>query len=79
MSLPARLQASKGADAPRLIVRSREAQWRPCRLKAKAALGCGGLARRLRRNWEGALIVGRYLKELQTKKGGGKKKNMTHK
>src|SRR5258708_9199580 len=68
MSLPAVSRHLKVLERSRLIVRSREAQWRPCRLKAKPLKDAADWLEGYRRNWEESFDrLDEYLKELQTK------------
>ncbi len=68
MSLPAVSKHLKVLERARLIVRSREAQWRPCWLKAKPLKDAAEWLEAYRRNWEQSFDrLDEYLKELQTK------------
>ena len=68
MSLPAISRHLKVLERAGLIVRSREAQWRPCRLEARALKGASDWLESYRVFWEQSLdrLEG-YLKELQGK------------
>jgi len=77
MSLPAISKHLKVLERSGLITRSRNAQWRPCRLKAKPLKVAVDWLEHYRRFWEESLDrLDDYLKELQTKekKHGRKKK-----
>jgi sugar-specific transcriptional regulator TrmB len=53
-----------------LIVRGREAQWRPCRLEAGPLKDAADWLERYRRFWEESFArLEDYLEELQTKEG----------
>jgi DNA-binding transcriptional ArsR family regulator len=68
MSLPAISKHLKVLERSGLIARSREAQWRPCRLKAKPLKGAVDWLERYRQFWEHSFDrLDDYLKELQTK------------
>jgi len=68
MSLPAISKHLKVLERAGLIVRGREAQWRPCRLKARPLKGASDWLERYRIFWEQSFdrLEG-YLKELQGK------------
>src|SRR5262245_17368699 len=76
MSLPAISKHLKVLERARLIVRSRDAQWRPCRLKAKPLKDAVDWLEHYRRFWEESLDrLDDYLQELQTEeKHYGRKK-----
>ena len=58
-----------------LISRSREAQWRPCKLEPKALKGVDDWLERYRRLWEQRLDrLEDYLRELQAKDKTEKKR-----
>src|ERR1700682_4120188 len=59
-----------------LIARSREAQWRPCRIEPRALKSVDDWLERYRRFWEGRFDrLDEYLRELQAKeKKRGRKK-----
>jgi DNA-binding transcriptional ArsR family regulator len=66
MSLPAVSKHLRVLESAGLIARSREAQWRPCRLEANPLKGVADWVKPYRRFWEqsfGRLDV--YLKEVQ--------------
>jgi DNA-binding transcriptional ArsR family regulator len=76
MSLPAISKHLKVLERSGLIVRSREAQWRPCRLKAQPMKEAVDWLERYRRHWEESLDrLDEYLRDLQKKTPGtrGKK------
>ena len=73
MSQPAISKHLKALERAGLIARGREAQWRPCRLKAKPLKDAVDWLERYRRFWEESFDrLDAYLLELQ-----GKKKNQT--
>ncbi|MGA9852408.1 MAG: metalloregulator ArsR/SmtB family transcription factor [Gammaproteobacteria bacterium] len=77
MSLPAVTKHLKVLERAGLITRSREAQWRPCRLKATPLRDVCDWVSQYRQFWEEKLDrLGDYLRELQTqeKKHEHKKK-----
>jgi DNA-binding transcriptional ArsR family regulator len=68
MSLPAISKHLKVLEGAGLIVRGREAQWRPCRLEARPLKGASEWLERYRVFWEQSLDrLGGYLKEIQGK------------
>jgi DNA-binding transcriptional ArsR family regulator len=68
MSLPAISKHLKVLERSGLIVRSREAQWRPCRLKAEPLKVAVDWLEHYRRHWEESFDrLGEYLQELQKK------------
>jgi DNA-binding transcriptional ArsR family regulator len=68
MSLPAVSKHLKVLERAGLIVRSREAQWRPCRLEAGPLKDAAGWLEHYRRFWETSFDrLDDYLKELQTR------------
>ena len=68
MSLPAISKHLKVLERAGLIVRGREAQWRPCRLKAKPLKNASDWLEHYRIFWEQSLDrLDDYLKELQGK------------
>jgi len=68
MSLPAVSKHLKVLERAGLITRSREAQWRPCRLEPKALKGVDDWLARYRALWEKRLDrLDDYLKTLQGK------------
>ncbi len=74
MSLPAVTKHLKVLEHAGLITRSREAQYRPCRLEPKSLKAATDWLETYRKLWEGKLDgLERYLHELQAK-GKGKKR-----
>lgn len=72
MSGPAISKHLKVLERARLISRTRQAQYRPCRLRAKPLKQAVDWLERYRRFWEESFDrLDEYLKELQT----GRKKN----
>lgn len=68
MSLPAISKHLKVLERAKLIERGREAQWRPCRLKAKPLKEAADWLSGYRQFWEESFDrLDDYLKELQTK------------
>jgi DNA-binding transcriptional ArsR family regulator len=68
MSLPAVSKHLKVLERARLIVRSRAAQWRPCRLKASPMKDAVDWLEHYRRFWEESFDrLDEYLQELQKK------------
>ena len=68
MSGPAISKHLKVLERARLIVRSRHAQWRPCRLKPKPLKEVSDWLEHYRQLWEDRLDrLEDYLQELQTK------------
>ncbi len=77
MSLPAITKHLKVLERAGLIRRGRQAQWRPCRLKAEPLEEVAGWVEDYRTFWEQSLDrLDGYLRTLQTKekKHGRKKK-----
>jgi DNA-binding transcriptional ArsR family regulator len=69
-SLPAISKHLKVLERAGLIARGRDAQWRPCRLKAAPLKEVAEWAEGYRRFWEGSFDrLDSYLRELQTKDG----------
>src|SRR5271169_1530258 len=67
MSMPAISKHLKVLERAGLIARSREAQWRPCRLQAAPLQGVATWLDHYRRFWEARLDrLDQYLRELQT-------------
>jgi DNA-binding transcriptional ArsR family regulator len=67
MSLPAISKHLKVLERAGLIVRSREAQWRPCQLNADALKDVDDWLEQYRQFWESSLDrLDDYLQELQT-------------
>jgi len=68
MSLPAVSKHLKVLERAGLIARSRDAQWRPCRLEAAPLREVAGWLAHYRRFWEDGLDrLDDYLHELQAK------------
>jgi DNA-binding transcriptional ArsR family regulator len=66
MSLPAISKHLKVLERAGLIARSREAQWRPCRLKAEQLQGIDHWLNQYRQFWEQSFDrLDNYLQELQ--------------
>lgn len=79
MSLPAISKHLKVLERSGLIVRGREAQWRPCRLKARPLKEAVDWLEGYRRHWEESFDrLDDYLAVLQAKKTTAKRKNPTH-
>jgi DNA-binding transcriptional ArsR family regulator len=77
MSLPAISKHLRVLERSGLIERARDAQWRPCRLKAIPMKEAADWLEKYRRHWEESLDrLEEYLKQLQSKekKHGTKKK-----
>ncbi|MDB6165787.1 MAG: Transcriptional regulator, ArsR family [Lacunisphaera sp.] len=69
MSLPAISKHLRVLEHSGLIERGRDAQWRPCRLKAEPMKEAVDWLEDYRRHWEESLDrLADYLKELQAKK-----------
>ena len=68
MSLPAVSKHLKVLERAGLISRSREAQWRPCRIEAGPLADVAHWVETSRRFWEGSFDrLDTYLKEMQRK------------
>src|SRR5436309_11958256 len=68
MSLPAVSEHLKVLERAGLIVRGREAQWRPCRIEPRALKEVDNWLERYRRFWEQSVDrLDDYLRELQAK------------
>jgi DNA-binding transcriptional ArsR family regulator len=77
MSLPAVSKHLKVLERAGLIARSREAQWRPCRIEPDALKDVDGWLEEYRRLWEERLDrLDHYLRQLQMKE---KKRGRKHK
>ena len=77
MSLPAVSKHLKVLERAGLIARSREAQWRPCRIEGTALKDVDDWLERYRRFWDESFDrLDTYLRELQAseKKRGRKRK-----
>ena len=76
MSLPAISKHLRVLERSGLIERSREAQWRPCRIKAAPLKEAVDWMEQYRRHWEERLDrLEEYLKELQMVKPKNKTKS----
>jgi len=76
MSMPAISKHLKVLERAGLIARGREAQWRPCSLKAAPLKDAAEWLERYRRFWEESFDrLDDYLRELQ---GRGKKRGPKH-
>jgi DNA-binding transcriptional ArsR family regulator len=77
MSLPAISKHLKVLERAGLVARSRDAQWRPCRLDAAPLEEVADWVERYRRFWEQSLgRLDHYLRELQRKDArNGRKKH----
>ena len=76
MSLPAISKHLGVLERTGLIERGREAQWRPCRLRAEPMKEAVDWLERYRRHWEESFDrLDDYLKELQSKAPNQKKKH----
>ena len=79
MSLPAVTKHLKVLEKAGLIARGRQAQWRPCRLKAGPLREVSDWVEQYRRHWEERLDrLGEYLKELQAQDTAPKSKEKKH-
>ena len=68
MSLPAVSKHLKVLERARLIERGRDAQWRPCRLRARPLKEVADWVEHYRRFWDESFDrLDEYLKELQEK------------
>ena len=68
MSLPAISKHLKVLERARLVARSRDAQWRPCRLEAAPLKDVAAWVAHYRRFWEESFDrLDEYLEELQQK------------
>ncbi len=77
MSMPAVSKHLKVLENAGLITRSREAQWRPCRIEPRALKEVDDWLERYRRFFEGSLDrLDDYLKKLQA--GEAKTKGIKH-
>ena len=69
MSLPAVSKHLRVLERAGLIARTREAQFRPCRIEARPLKEVVGWAERYRHLWEGRLDrLDTYLRQIKTKK-----------
>ncbi len=75
ISLPAVSRHLKVLESAGLITRSREAQWRPCRLEPQALKGVDEWLKSYRRFWSGSFDrMDAYLAEVQKNKPPGKRR-----
>jgi DNA-binding transcriptional ArsR family regulator len=75
MSLPGISKHLKVLERAGLILRGREAQWRPCRIAPGALKDVDEWLEEHRRHWEARLDrLGDYLNELQSKEAKEKKR-----
>jgi DNA-binding transcriptional ArsR family regulator len=80
MSMPAVSKHLKVLERAGLIVRGREAQWRPCRLQAAPLKDANAWLERYRQFWEARLDrLEDYLHELRAKEAGAKEKRRVRK
>ena len=76
MSLPAVSKHLKVLERAGLILRGREAQWRPCRIEPRALKEVDDWLERYRRFWEQSFDrLDDYLRELQAKEKKDGRKN----
>ena len=76
MSMPAISKHLKVLERAGLIIRGREAQWRPCKLKAAPLKDAAEWIEHYRKFWEESLDrLDDYLREIQAK---GKKRGRKH-
>ena len=74
MSMPAVSKHLKVLERAGLIVRGREAQWRPCRLEAAPLKDAAGWIEEYRRFWEQSFDrLDGYLRDMQAPKAKGSK------
>lgn len=79
MSLPAVSKHIKVLQEAGLITRSREAQWRPCKLEPKALKSVDEWLEEYRRLWEERFDrLEDYLREIQAKDAAAKPKEKKH-
>src|SRR5688572_17132700 len=81
MSLPAVSKHLRVLEKAGLIVRSREAQWRPCRIEGRPLRDVADWAEHYRHVWEGRLDrLGTYLEQMKSRedKSHGRKPRRTH-
>jgi DNA-binding transcriptional ArsR family regulator len=72
MTLPAVTKHLKVLEKAGLIVRGREAQWRPCRLEARPLQGVADWVGEYRKFWEGQMDrLDEYLQQLQAQENKG--------
>lgn len=69
MSLPAVSKHLKVLEKAKLIQRSRDAQWRPCKLAPEPLKEVSSWLEQYRQHWEGRLDrLDQYLRDIQKKK-----------
>jgi DNA-binding transcriptional ArsR family regulator len=79
MSMPAISKHLKVLERAGLIARGREAQWRPCRLRAKPLQDVAGWVEHYRRFWEQSFDrLDDYLLELKTQASKKSEKEKKH-
>jgi DNA-binding transcriptional ArsR family regulator len=79
MSMPAVSKHLKVLERAGLIARSREAQWRPCRLEASPLKDVADWVEHYRGFWEQSLDrLDSYLREIQSKEKKHARKRRTH-
>jgi DNA-binding transcriptional ArsR family regulator len=79
MSMPAISKHLKVLERAGLIARGREAQWRPCRLRAAPLQDVSGWVEPYRRLWEQSFDrLDDYLRELKAGESKDKKKEKKH-
>src|SRR5277367_1995181 len=79
MSMPAISKHLKVLERAGLIARGREAQWRPCRLRAKPLQDVAGWVEHYRRFWEQSFHrLDEYLRELKTQAAKKSEKEKKH-
>jgi DNA-binding transcriptional ArsR family regulator len=79
MSMPAISKHLKVLERAGLIARGREAQWRPCRLRAGPLQDVAGWVEHYRRFWEESFDrLDDYLQELKQHDAKNKKKEKKH-
>ena len=76
ISLPAVSRHLKVLETAGLITRSREAQWRPCRLKPEPLVAANGWIERYRAIWEGNFRrLDDLLESIQSTQASGAERN----
>lgn len=74
MSLPAVTKHLKVLEKAGLIIKTREAQWRPCRINGEAIKDVADWTEQYRMFWEESFDrLGEYLKTITSRKTKGKK------
>ena len=75
MSMPGISKHLKVLERAKLIERGREAQWRPCKLKAKPLKDVADWVEHYRRFWDESFDrLEQYLNEMQAKERGHRRK-----